>query len=141
MTTKKDNIATFNSGKSNVITYAGLMGAFNNLNNVLHGEWYGFHNKMTNTTGGTTCGFSYKGYAAGMGLRNILDKINIRYVTYTKHGSGIDEESEIHIDPRDQKKMLNIIENLGYEPTSNVTVEIDIRISKINENLFKEIGR
>ena len=118
------------------LTYANAAEMFNNLNKTLHGEYYSYAKGLKRPEGGIAIGFVYKGYAAGVGLRNILNTLKINHSTLMKGGSGINENSEIHIDQEDEKKMVDIIEKIG-EIKSNLYTEP--RIDTANNPLFQKM--
>ena len=120
------------------ITYANAAEMFNDLNKKLHGEYYSFAKSLKRPEGGTAVGFVYTGYAAGVGLRNILNTLKINHSTLMKGGSGINEDSEIHIDEEDKKKMLDIIEKIG-ERKSNLYTEPSITENMATNPLFQKI--
>lgn len=96
------------------LSYWDVIQAFNKLNERLGGEYYTSSTNLITPDGKKVPGFIYTGSAAGIGIRNILDILNIKYITYMKDGSGIDEHSEIHIiDSASQKRMLDIFEKCG----------------------------
>jgi len=137
-----DKTKIFEQGKNEIrknMTYADVVQLFNELNKSLNGEYYAYTTGLKRPEGGQAFGFVYTGYAAGIGLRRILDKIGIKYSTFMKGGSGIKEESEIHIDAQDEKKMLDIIEKIG-DVKSNLRTEIDVTNSNFANNpLFQQI--
>lgn len=118
------------------LTYANVAEMFNDLNKTLHGEYYSYAKGLKRPEGGIAIGFVYKGYAAGVGLRNILKTLKINHSTLMKGGSGINENSEIHIDEEDEKKMLDIIAKIG-ERTANLYSDPKIDIA--NNPLFQKI--
>ena len=121
------------------ITYADVINMFNTLNKTLRGEYYSYAKDLKRPQGGTAIGFIYTGYSAGVGLRTILDTLKIKYTTYIKKGSGIEEESEIHIDAKDEKRMADIIEKIGHVQ-ANVRKEINMTANQaINNQLFQTI--
>jgi hypothetical protein len=96
------------------ITYLDVINAFNQLNKKLGGEYYSSANNLITPEGKKVPGFIYNGYAAGVGIRHILDALNIKYSTHIKSGSGTEEQSEIHIvDATSQKRILDIFEKCG----------------------------
>ena len=122
------------------VTYWDVRQAFNNLNERLRGEYYLSSKDLISAEGKKVPGFSYTGYAAGVGLRRILDALNIKYTTHMKGGSGVDEHSEIHIvDIDSQKRFLDILEKCGsFEST------VRVELKRTNENfmynpLFQQI--
>ena len=128
-----------NAGKQ--VTYWNVINAFNNLNKDLGGEFYASSTNLKTPDGKTVPGFVYTGYAAGVGIRRILDSVNIKYVTFMKGGSGIEENSEIHIeDPESKKIMLDILEKTGAFQ-SNINREINtMNSNSMNNPLFQTIG-
>ncbi len=134
-----DKSKNFKDANKKILTYMDVVKMFNELNETLHGEYYAYSSKLKRPEGGQAVGFVYTGYAAGIGLNRILDKIGIKYSTFMKSGSGINEESEIHIDVKDEKKMLNIIEKIG-DVKSNLQTQIDVTNSNFANNpLFQQI--
>ena len=120
------------------MTYASVAKMFNDLNKTLRGEQYSFAKGLKRSEGGTAIGFVYTGYAAGVGLRNILEALKIHHSTLIKSGSGISENSEIHIDEKDTKKMLDIIEKIG-ERKSNLSTELSVTENMAANPLFQKI--
>ena len=111
-------------------TYLDVVRAFNNVNKMLGGEYYSSAVNLTTPEGKKVPGFVYTGYAAGVGVSKVLDALGIKYSTFMKKGSGIDEESEIHItDEKSQKRFLDILEKCGRFQ-SNIFSEF----STMNEN-------
>ena len=95
------------------ITYVDVINMFNELNAILGDERYRSADNLDRPEGGKAIGFVYTGYMAGEGLCKILNKIGLHYTTFMKAGSGITEESEIHIDKSDEQTMRKIIKNIG----------------------------
>lgn len=102
----------FDQAKEN-ITYLDLRRMFNELNKQLRGEFYANSKDLKRPDGSKAIGFVYEGYVAGIGLRKILDIVGIKYSTNVKSGTGTNEKSEILIDVKDEKRMLDIFEKLG----------------------------
>jgi len=127
-----DKSRNFKDANKAILTYMDAVNMFNKLNETLRGEYYAYSNKLKRPEGGTTVGFVYTGFAAGNGIRKILDTIGFKYSTNMKKGSGIDEESEILIDKTDEKRMSTMIKTIG-QLQSNVRYEIDTK----NENMAK----
>ena len=104
----------FKGGSEKIITYWSVIKWFNDLNDLLSGEHYRSYTDLVTPDNEHVPGFKYKGYAAGAGIGKILDSIGIKYITYVKGGSGIEEKSEIYItDPKSAKLMLDILEKTG----------------------------
>jgi hypothetical protein len=121
------------------ITYADVINMFNSLNKILHGEYYSDSKNLKRPEGGSAIGFVYTGYAAGAGLRKILDTLNIKYSTNIKGGNGVTEKSEILIDAKDEKRMADIIEKIGHLQ-SNVSREIQVSGNQaLNNQLFQQV--
>lgn len=138
---------SFTTANKKMVTYLDAINMFNNLNKNLMltgGGAYRFYEKMTDSQGRETCGFAYQGAATGLGLHNILEKMNIKHITFLKNmKSGVNEESEIYIDPKDRAKMLKIHEELGTAMQSNVQTTMDTRsgYNALMARLEKEIDR
>lgn len=122
------------------ITYWDVVQAFNHLNEMLRGESYLSRTDLISSEGKTVPGFDYTGYAAGVGLRRILDALNIKYITHMKGGTGVGENSEIRIvDADSQKKFLDILKKCGMFQ-SNVRVELNhTKENFMNDQLFQQI--
>jgi hypothetical protein len=137
-----NNVQKFQNAIKNTkekMTYANVMEMFNDLNKTLRGEFYTNANGLKRPEGGTAIGFVYEGYAAGVGLRRILDTIGIKYSTFMKGGTGIEEKSEIHIDAKDEKRMADIFEKIG-QLQSNLSHEINTQLANVENNpLFQQI--
>ena len=119
------------------LTYAQVANMFNDLNKILRGEYYSYAKDLKRPEGGKAIGFVYTGYAAGVGLRNILQTLHIKYSVVMKGGSGFNENSEIHIDDEDKEKMLDIIGIIG-ERTSQITTTPRITGNR-NNPLFEYV--
>ena len=132
------NAKSFKDATANV-TYADVINMFNTLNKTLRGEYYSDAKDLKRPQGGTAIGFIYTGYSAGVGLRTILDTLKIKYTTHIKSGSGVNEQSEIHIDAKDEKFMAGIIEKIGHIQ-SNVKKEITMTANPaMNKQFFQTI--
>ena len=124
---------------SKKITYWNVVEAFNNLNKHLGGEYYASSKSLITPEGEKVPGFVYTGAAAGFGIRNILDSLNIRCITLIKSGSGVEEQSEIHIvDPASQERMLDILEKCG-DFYSNVFRKLNTSQPPFRNPLFQQI--
>lgn len=120
-------------------TYLDVVRAFNNVNKMLGGEYYSSAVNLITPEGQKVPGFVYTGYAAGVGVRKVLDALGIKYSTFMKKGSGINEESEIHItDEKSQKRFLDILEKCGRFQ-SNITTELDTMKENKNNPLLQNI--
>ncbi len=133
---KKDSLTQANKKIASKMTYADVVQMFNNLNEILGGEYYESRTNMVDTNGEWVPGFVYTGYQAGMGLNRILDKLGIKYSTLILSGSGVEEESEIHIYPESAQRMRDILEKTGGF-ASNVKREIrhDVTRNKLMEQI------
>lgn len=121
------------------VTYWDVIRAFNNVNKLLDGEYYSSTVNLTTPEGQKVPGFVYTGYAAGVGIRKVLDALGIKYSTFMKGGSGINEESEIHItDEKSQKRFLDILEKCG-DFRANVSMEMNTMNEKRNNPLLQNI--
>ena len=119
------------------VTYLDIIRCFNNLNSTLRGEYYASGKDLVAFHGKRLPGFIYTGYAAGVGIRRILDAIGIRYVTRMNGGSGIYEESEIYIeDEKSKKRIMDIFEKTGMF-YSNVSVDLNTTI--LDKQLIQHI--
>lgn len=133
--TKKDQLKE----ATKKATYLDVVRAFNNVNKMLGGEYYSSAVNLTTPEGQKVPGFVYTGYAAGVGVRKVLDALGIKYSTFMKKGSGINEESEIHItDEKSQKRFLDILEKCGNF-RANVNTEMNIMNENRNNPLFQNI--
>lgn len=120
-------------------TYLDVVRAFNNVNKMLGGEYYSSVVNLTTPEGKKVPGFVYTGYAAGVGVRKVLDALGIKYSTFMKKGSGINEESEIHItDEKSQKRFLDILEKCG-DFRANVNTEMNTMNENRNDPLLQNI--
>ncbi|HBP26699.1 MAG TPA: hypothetical protein DD611_01800 [Alphaproteobacteria bacterium] len=122
------------------ITYGDFIRAFNRLNEKLDGEYYCSATDLITPKGKKVPGFVYTGYAAGAGIRNILDAVGIKYITHMKGGAGVAEQSEIYIeDPASQKRFLSILE-VCHRFSANQRVEIDTRATNcFDDQWFQQI--
>lgn len=122
------------------ITYGDFINAFNRLNERLGGEYYYSTTNLITPEGKKVPGFVYTGYAAGVGIRNILDVVGIKYITHMKGGTGVAEQSEIHIeDPVSQKRFLGILE-VCHEFSANQRVELNTRATnRFDNQWFQQI--
>ncbi len=121
------------------LTYWDVAQAFYDMSKMLHGEYYCSATELFTAEGKKVPGFVYTGYAAGAGIRRILDALNIKYIIYIKGGSGIDEKSEIHIkDEKSQKRFLDILEKCGRFET-NLHMELNPLIDNRKNPLFQQI--
>lgn len=119
------------------ITYWDVIDAFNRLNDRLNGEFYGSSDNLVSSEGQRVPGFVYTGYAAGVGIGKILDNLKIKYITYIKSGSGVEEQAEIHIiDDASQKRILDIFKKCsGFQ--SNVKHEKNVLVAR--DSLLQQI--
>jgi len=135
MTTKQEK---FQDAKKKA-TYWDVVKAFNALNKILGSEYYSSSINLTTAKGEKVPGFVYTGYAAGVGLGRILDALNVKYVTFMKGGSGVEEQSEIHVvDKESQKRILDIFEKVG-DLKSNVQSELDMKIVNHNHPWLQQV--
>ena len=98
--------------KAEQLTYADVARMFDDLKKSLHVEKFSFSTNLSRPEGGTAVGFAYTGYAAGAGLRNILNAAKIYYAVVVRGGTGISENSEIQIEDMHEKKMLDLMNNI-----------------------------
>ncbi|MBR0213038.1 MAG: hypothetical protein IJQ55_05535, partial [Alphaproteobacteria bacterium] len=98
--------------KAEQLTYADVAHMFDDLKKSLHVEKFSFSTNLSRPEGGTAVGFAYTGYAAGAGLRNILNAAKIYYAVVVRGGTGISENSEIQIEDMHEKKMLDLMNNI-----------------------------
>ena len=111
-----DKKNAFRAGRESVKkTYADVSQMFNGLNGMLHGETYVYSDNLKHSEGGKAIGFEYTGYAAGVGLRNILDSIGVKYTTLMLGGSGVNESSQILIKPESEERMKAIAEKISMD--------------------------
>ncbi len=141
-----DKIQDYKKASQKILTYLDVRNMFNALGKNVSavGAWYGFFDKITNREGQQTCGFKYTGFVAGVGLRNVLDDLGIKYYTYmaSAMNDGVNEESEIYIDVKDKDKMLDIYRKIG-QIDSNVRVDNNPKESnflEIMKEMSKQIG-
>lgn len=121
------------------VTYWDVVETFNNLNKHLGGEYYASSKNLITPEGEKVPGFVYTGAAAGFGIRNILDSLNIKHTTLMKGGSGVEEQSEIHIiDAASQKRILDILEKCG-DFYANVFRKLNPSQPPFRNPLFQQI--
>ena len=103
------------------LTLSDIAQMFSNLDKSLNVETYSFKTNLIRPEGGNAVGFAYTGYAAGAGLRDILNNAQIYYSVVMHGGTGINENSEIQIEDMHEKKMLDLMNNLKkYKSAQNV---------------------
>ena len=104
---------TNSTTKAKQLTCEDVARMFDDLKKSLHVEKFSFSTNLSRPEGGTAVGFAYTGYAAGAGLRNILNAAKIYYAVVVRGGTGISENSEIQIEDMHEKKMMDLMQGIN----------------------------